>query len=299
MARSSNKVWAVLKTPEVQFFVIFTVPFTGFFLINYLNLPVAYRFAVVVAFVATLIVVLLQTIYGIYAHARIQKNEGSFLNMTAHQIRTPLTAIRWTLQEIGKKDVREEDRSELIRVASIAGDRLSNIVESLSQVARLEDEMSFRREALDLGEVIAAATHAAEPIAKQYGSGVYFERPVQGIEVSADPVKLEVVLSNLINNAIKYNRKGGMVTVRMRPLLSDRQVEVVIEDTGMGISAEDQKHLFEKYFRAVAAKQSNVTGTGLGLYLVKTIVERHGGRIWVESVLGKGSAFHFTLPVCR
>jgi signal transduction histidine kinase len=299
MARSSNAFWSAFKTPEVQFFIIFTVPFTAFFFINYFSIGSMYRLAVVIAFVATLIVVLLQTIYSLYAHSKAKEEESGFLNMTAHQIRTPLTAIRWTLQELGKKDIREEDRSELIRVAGIAGERLSNIIEAFSQVARLEEQITFHYQAVDLGEAIAAAVQGAEPIAKQYGSGVYFDRPAQDIAIHADPIKLEIVLSNLINNAIKYNRKGGMVTVRMRPLASDRKAEVTVEDTGIGISPADQKRLFEKYFRAENAKQANITGTGLGLYLVKAIITRHGGHIWVESLPGKGSAFHFTLPVER
>jgi two-component system, OmpR family, sensor histidine kinase VicK len=298
--RSSNKFFSLLKTPEAQFFLIFTIPFVGFFLVNYLSLSDQARVTAVIAFVAALIIVLMQTIYGVHVHRRIKKEENSFLSVTAHQMRTPLTAVKWTLEELSKKDVREEDRTELTRMASISAQKLTTIIDSFSEIARIEDsQVDYRYEMIELIDFVDRMVREAEPVGKQYGSTVYFERPNEAIEIKADPVKLEVVFSNLINNGIKYNRKGGVVTVRLRRLSGDKRVEVTVEDTGMGISPADKQHLFQKYYRSEDAKRVNVAGSGLGLYLVKTIIDQHNGRIWVESVQGKGSAFHFTLPIER
>jgi two-component system CheB/CheR fusion protein len=291
------KLRSILKTPEVQFFIIFTIPFVGFVLINYAAISPMYKLAVILLSSATLIIVFMQALYGIHEHARAAKQAAEFLSMTAHQIRTPLTAVRWTLQELSKKDVREEDRNELIRVASGAGERISSIVDAFAEAARIEDSIDFHFGNVDLGEVIERAVQETQATAKQYGVSVYFEDPGHGIGVWADASKLNVVVSNLVNNAIKYNHKGGIVTIKARPLLTDKVVQVSIEDTGMGISADDKKQLFQKYFRTAAAKGSQKEGTGLGLYLAKQIIEKHKGRITVESTLGQGSTFYFTLPI--
>ena len=110
--------------------------------------------------------------------------------------------------------------------------------------------------------------------------------------------KMGIVFSNLIDNGIHYSKEGsGQVVVRLRELAGSSVAEVVVEDTGVGISSEDQPKLFTKFFRAESAKKSNVTGTGLGLHIVRNIVLRHGGDISVQSILGKGSAFRFTVPL--
>jgi signal transduction histidine kinase len=108
-------------------------------------------------------------------------------------------------------------------------------------------------------------------------------------------VRLDQVVSNLVGNAIKFTRKGGTVTVSAR----EEKDEVVVEvkDNGIGIAPEDQVHLFEKFYRISSEETSDIEGTGLGLTIVKSIVEAHGGRIWVKSQLGQGSTFGFALPL--
>jgi signal transduction histidine kinase len=298
--RPPNKFLVLLKTPEIQFFLVFTIPYVGFFFINYLNFPSSYRFIGAVAFAGALVIVLMQTLYSVVAHRAIKHEENNFLSVTAHQLRTPLAAIKWTLEEIKRKTVQEEERGEMIRVAGVAAQKLSNIVESFAQVANVEDsQIEFKFTPVELVDFIDRMVAEAEPVAKQYGVSVYFERPQSAVEVLADDAKLDLALSNLINNGVKYNRRGGMVTLRIRPLVNDKQVEVTIEDTGAGIAAADKPRLFQKYFRTEDGKRINAEGTGLGLYLAKNVIEKHSGRIWVESVPGRGSSFHFTLPVVR
>ncbi len=295
-----NKFLRLLKTPEVQFFLVFTIPYIGFFIVNYLNFPPGYRFIGTVAFVGALVIVMLQTLYSIVAHRAIKHEENNFLSVTAHQLRTPLAAIKWTLEEINKKTIQETERTEMVRIAGVAAQKLSNVVESFAQVANVEDsQIELKFAPMELVDFIDRMVTEAEPVAKQYGVSVYFERPQNAIEVLADDAKLDLALSNLINNGIKYNRRGGMVTLRLRPLVNDRQVEVTIEDTGAGIAAADKPRLFQKYFRTEDGKRINAEGTGLGLYLARNVIEKHSGRIWVESIPGRGSAFHFTLPVVR
>lgn len=284
--------------PEVQFFLIFTIPFVGFFLVNYLNLPENLKFAGVVAAASAFLLVLFQTIYSAAAHRRMKQEENSFISVTAHQMRTPLTAVRWVFEELAKKDLQEADRSELVRVATVATQKLGNIVDAFSQIARIEDgQLDFRFEEMELIGFADRMVKEAEPVAKQYGSQLHFERPQEQIMVLADPIKLEMVFSNLINNAIKYNKQGGSVTVCLRRLTGEQMVEVSVEDNGIGVSPEEKAHLFAKYYRTDAAKKINSAGTGLGLYLVKQVIFQHKGKVWVDSIQGKGSIFHFTLPI--
>src|SRR3989344_2731557 len=214
--RKTNPFVGWLKMPEVQFFLIFTIPFIGFFLVNYLNLPENLKFASVVAAASAFILVLLQTIYSAAAHRRMKQEENSFISVTAHQMRTPLTAVRWVFEELAKKDLQEADRSELVRVATVATQKLGNIVDAFSQIARIEDgQLDFRFEMMELVGFADRMVKEAEPVARQYGSQLHFERPQEAVTVLADPIKLEMVFSNLINNAIKYNKQGGSVTVRL------------------------------------------------------------------------------------
>ena len=126
---------------------------------------------------------------------------------------------------------------------------------------------------------------------------IYFEGPASGaVAVPADPEKLGIVVTNLLDNAIKYNVPNGQVVVRAEKLPDRPYVQISIKDTGMGIPKEDIGKLFTKFFRSGNMMHKATTGSGLGLYIVKNIIRRHGGEIWVESELDRGTTFYFTLP---
>jgi len=112
-----------------------------------------------------------------------------------------------------------------------------------------------------------------------------------------DPFRIKLVLEILIENAIKYNVQNGEVRIKIDFLKDQPFVSVSVEDTGIGMTEEDLKKLFQKFFRASSAMKVETSGLGLGLYLAKNIVEKHGGKIWAKSVLNRGSTFTFTLPL--
>jgi signal transduction histidine kinase len=138
----------------------------------------------------------------------------------------------------------------------------------------------------------------AEPVAKAYNVELLFDHPEE-VEISAkaDSRKLSIVVSNLLDNAIKYNRSGGKVTVKIEKAENKPETLISIRDTGIGIPEEAMEKLFTKFYRAPNAMEAKSKGSGFGLYIVKQIVEKHGGKIWVESQLGKGTTFYFTLPL--
>ncbi len=295
--RKTNRVVGFFKLPEVQFFLIFIIPFTGAFLINYFNLPEQYQMLTMAVFACTFIVVLFQTIYSVTAHRRMRKEENSFISVTAHQMRTPLTAVRWVLQELAKSGVSDADRTEFTRMGGVASQKLSNIIDDFSEIAKIEDgQLDFHFAPLELAAFARQMITEAEPVAKQYGVTISGEISSEPIEVMADQVKLEIMFSNLINNAIKYNKQGGLVTVRVRRRAVGGTAEISVSDTGIGMSASDKEKIFTKFFRSDEAKRKNPAGTGLGLYLVRSIVLQHRGSIWLESTQGIGSTFFVTLP---
>mgnify|MGYP001566327055 CR=1 FL=1 len=149
---------------------------------------------------------------------------------------------------------------------------------------------------MDLVEFLDKLLAEAAVVARAHQVEVYLERSQdKEIKVSIDPVRLGLAVSNLIDNAIKYNVPNGQVMVAVER--KDGMVQVAIKDTGVGIPEEDLPKLFTRFFRAANVAKFSVDGSGLGLYIVKNIINEHQGKIWVESVLNRGSTFYFTLPL--
>jgi signal transduction histidine kinase len=288
----------LLKTPEVQFFALFTIPFVGFFLLNYLYLPAQHKMLALILFFATLLIVFFQTTYSIVAHARLKREERELLAATAHHVGAPLTAVKWTLEELAKKEVREAERLELSAMAAVALQKLTNMIASLVHMSQADDEGAPQEiRDVNLNELAQEVVTENALLGKQRGVAFFAEPAPVPLHVRVDPRRLAIALGAFVANGSLYNHTGGMVTVRLRALTTDNLAEVVIEDTGIGITITEQQQLFSRYYRTEGAQKLNAQGSGLGLFLAKKIIEGYGGRIWVESVPGKGSAFHFTLPL--
>ncbi len=228
---------------------------------------------------------------------QLLKSKNEFITVASHQLRTPLTAINWVFQEVTKPEATEAERAELLKTGAAATSKLSKIVNDFLDIAKIEEgRFGYQYVMQDILAFIQKAVEAAQLVAKQYKISVYFERPKGEIKVPMDSQRMSVVLSNLIDNAIKYNVENGQVTVRVQQLSDKPFVEVSVEDTGVGISSEEINKLFTKFFRAESTMKLATEGSGLGLYLVKNIIEQHGGQVWAESVLGRGTKIYFTIP---
>lgn len=225
------------------------------------------------------------------------KSKNEFITVASHQLRTPLTAINWVFQEATREGMSEEERKDLIKTGAAATSKLSKIVNDFLDIAKIEEgKYGYQYQETDIVPFIQRAVEAAQLLAKQYKITVYFEKPKGELKVPIDVPKIGIVLSNLIDNAIKYNVENGTVTVRIQPIVGKPYIEVSIEDTGVGVSPEDIGKLFTKFFRAESTMKLATEGSGLGLYLVKNIIEQHGGKIWAESTLGRGTKMMFILP---
>ena len=228
---------------------------------------------------------------------RLDRFKTTFMLTVAHELRAPLNALQSFLLAILKGYIPPEEQKEVLQRAVDRSQELLELVDDLLPLARAKSEQeTARRERISLADVLEKVFPLMKAQADAKGLTCTMEvrrRP----EVEADRDQMTQLWTNLISNAIKYTPSGGNVRVLLDE--ADGWAVGVVEDTGIGIAPEDQPHIFEEFYRTRQAKEMEPRGTGLGLPLVKRIVEGHGGEIRVESELGKGSRFTFRLPALQ
>lgn len=231
-------------------------------------------------------------------YRELDEIKSKFVSMVSHEFRTPLTSLAMAAGLLAELSPFEEGTDEHKLLAGIRDDvhRLTRLVNELLDFSRMESgkiDLQFRAI-----PVKAVVEEAAKPFAAQAeAKGVEIEVNVADDlpDVFADPDKIMWVLSNLIGNALRYTDPGGQISLSAR--FEQGMVIVQCRDTGIGIPPEQQVRIFEPYVQVSRSAGKPVGGAGLGLAISREIVEAHGGRIWVESTVGEGSTFSFTLPV--
>lgn len=233
---------------------------------------------------------------------RLDNAKSEFISIASHQLRTPLTAIKGYTSLIlegsyGKIDNQIQD---VINKVYSANNRLIELVENLLSISRLESgRMQYNYQLVQLADVVDEAMSMFAVVAKKRDINLEVLTPEMPLPLlSLDAGKIREVLSNLIDNALKYTEKGSVI-VKMEQL-GDEKVRLSIKDTGIGINKEDLEHIFLKFARSKETEKLYVGGTGLGLYVGRTFIEKHGGRLWAESAgHGHGSEFILELPISR
>lgn len=226
---------------------------------------------------------------------RVEELRRNFVVNASHELKTPVTSIQ-TLAEALAVTVRD-DPERTIRLVSrlgIEAERLARLLHDLLDLRRLEERGPLERVPVDLAEVVRATIAELIPKADQLGVTVELGAPEHAV-VAGVPGDLEVIAKNLIGNAVQYNRAGGEVRVSLTAR-DGRQV-LQVTDTGLGIPHQDLQRVFERFYRVDTARSRETGGTGLGLSIVRHAVDRHGGSIRVDSLLGEGSTFTVALPV--
>lgn len=216
----------------------------------------------------------------------------------SHELRTPLTSIRGYVDMLmlGTFGPLDEAQNEFLGIIKKNVARLVALVDELLDMSRAESgQMRLRYELLDIAEVVYDASQGLYGQFQENAISLHLDLPNNLPIVYADRQRLHQIIVNLVSNACKYTRKGGRVDVSLRN--GNNEVQVNVRDSGVGISAAAQPHIFTPFYRADNPLREEVSGTGLGLSITRKLVELHGGRIWFESVEGKGSTFSFTLPV--
>jgi signal transduction histidine kinase len=216
------------------------------------------------------------------------------LGIVSHDLRTPLVAVGMHLRELERLGpvIPASGRAAVHAIRDSVG-WMQRLIQDLLDVAGLEHgRLHLLRLPVDPVVLVAHAMELLEPLAREAGIALECDVPDDLPVVVVDGDRVLQVLSNLGTNAIKFTPHGGTVTIRADASADD--VHLAVVDTGSGIAPEELPHVFERFWRSDNA--SHVRGTGLGLTIARGLVEEHGGRIWIESVAGRGTTVHFTLP---
>lgn len=230
------------------------------------------------------------------ALAASEKEQQQFIADVSHELRTPLTVLRGSLEVALEEERQAEEYREAIGNALLEVRHLTRISQNLLFLTRGESgrvTLSFAN--LDLGRFAADTVRDLSPAAADRQIQMDVTAPLARVFVFADGGRLQQVLHNLIENALQYTESGGRIHVRVASAPGEALLSV--SDTGVGIPEDDLPYVFERFFRSKRSRRVNPGGSGLGLSIVRWIVEAHKGKITVESTVGKGSTFTVRLPV--
>ena len=216
---------------------------------------------------------------------RLFQSQKNFVADASHELRTPLTVIRGNV-DLLERNMSEEDRRESLRAIKAESNRMSKIVSDLLLLAEIESGQLEPPEEVSLKGLVLDEAKRAQPLA---GNHKILTGRLENISITGDAYRLKQLLSNLVNNAIKYTPEGGSITLSL--FRESEWARLEVSDTGIGIPPEHLPHMFDRFYRVDKARSRAGGGTGLGLAIVKGIAEQHGGRVTVASEPGKGSTF--------
>jgi PAS domain S-box-containing protein len=251
----------------------------------------------------------ISVIRDISEQKELEREKNEFISVASHEMRTPVAAIEGYISMAQNPKLAQiDDKAKgFLDKAHDSSIHLGRLFQDLLSVSKIEDKnIKESRQVFNLSDLILKTANELQIIANKKhiqltthigGAGIRNEKVIAPtFMINADPDRISEVLTNLIDNAIKYTAQGS---VDVEVSADDNFVSVKVHDTGMGISAQEQKHIFEKFYRVDNELTREQSGTGLGLYITRNLVERYGGTIWVESKLGQGSTFAFKLPLAK
>jgi signal transduction histidine kinase len=230
---------------------------------------------------------------------QLDKIKSEFISVAAHQLRTPLSAVKWTLKMIIDGDLGSlnAEQKTFLMQGYQTNERTIRLVNDFLNVVRIEEgRFGYELTSIHIEDLIDNIIQEFTHRVKEKGIAFFYDKPKDRLPiVKIDPSKMRLALQNLIDNAIKYTPAGGKVTISIK--YSKLYISIAVEDSGIGIPKHQIKRLFGKFFRSDNAIKSQTEGSGLGLFIVKNIIEKHGGKVSVKSDENKGSTFTVTLPI--
>jgi len=235
------------------------------------------------------------------ALVRANQSKNEFVSLVSHELRTPMTSIRGYTDMLRKGIVGplSPQQQTFIDTISRNVERMRIMVSDLLDISRMESgKLRLKPVATSVKDAVEEAVRIVQEPLQSKQQALAIDVPPALPQVIADPDRLAQILINLLGNAVKYTPEHGSVAIHAEEYAKEAgTVHIAVADSGIGMSLEDRQHLFTKFFRSENPAVREQTGTGLGLAIAKNLVELHGGSMWVESTLGAGSVFHFTMPV--
>jgi len=231
----------------------------------------------------------------------LEELQEEFVFVAAHELRTPVTAIKGYVQLVLEETTGPIDKQakEFLSKVVDANNRLLQLVEDLLEVARSEaGRLIIEVAPIDIIKPIEGVYDQLKPLADEKNVSLVY-KPKDVPKVMADEKRINEIVVNLVGNAIKYMGGEGIITISHEKDEDKNMLITHVADNGMGMSKEGMENLFQKFYRVQTEETQEITGTGLGLFIVKQIIEKMGGTIWVESEEGKGSVFSFSLPISK
>ncbi len=233
-------------------------------------------------------------------HEKISRNQSEFMRIVSHDLRSPLTSMQGfgSMLESGMVgDLNEKQRYFVEKILSGIA-QMTSLVENIQDAGRYDPETGFYEMQRTQCDLVAIVQRIVEnhlmPAEKQeltVVTDIADDIPI----ISADSIMLERAITNLVDNAIKYTPNGGRITIGLNR--RDSSLVVTVSDTGLGISPDNQKLLFERHVRIPRTEHKKIKGSGLGLFIVRSVAQRHGGNAWIESTEGQGSTFSISIPI--
>jgi two-component system NtrC family sensor kinase len=224
----------------------------------------------------------------------LDRIKSEFVATVSHDLRSPLTAILGYVELIGRAGPVTDQQAEFIRRVRTSVQAITTLISDLLDLGRIEAGFDSQKEPTEFTAIVRNAVEGLISRAGDKQIRLAVDVPAVLPPVLGNPVRLQQMAANLVDNAIKYTPPGGTVSVRTQE--EGDQIIFGVIDTGIGIAPADQPYVFDKFYRASSVREIGIPGTGLGLSIVKGIAEDHGGRVWVESKLGRGTMFVVVLP---
>jgi len=231
----------------------------------------------------------------------VERMKTEFVSIAAHQLRTPLSAIKWTLRMVLDGDTGEvnAEQKELLEKTYVSNDRMISLINDLLNVSRIEEgRFLYKQELANLEDITSIIIDSSQELLKMKKIDFSYNKPEKPLpQISADREKMELAIQNLLENAVKYTPEGGKISITVSG--DDANVIFKIKDTGVGIPDSQHDRIFTKFFRGDNVIRMETEGSGLGLYTTRNIVDAHKGKIWFDSKEGEGTTFTFTIPIPR
>jgi PAS domain S-box-containing protein len=238
---------------------------------------------------------ILLAIEDVTERKKLEQQKDEFVSIVSHELKTPLTSMKLFIQLVEKRltDKGDKQNSYFIKNITKQANKLTDLINELLHVGRIESgQLILHKKNIDLEALIKRIVIDYQYTTEQHT--LIKEGEIKQ-KVLCDEHRIEQVLTNLITNAIKYSPNSDKIIVKST--IKKDQVVISVQDFGLGIAKKEQPHVFERFYRTEKKNAQNIHGFGLGLYILGKIIQKHDGRMWVDSVKGKGSTFSFTLPL--